>query len=124
MIRATKSEVPPAPFVFTVISTPPPEKPGPRNVKRVVFAVACEFAFVVFARICDSEVVADPEPMSVPAAPRACTPFKPKLWESTVEVLRSTETDPFAVDVIPFEVLPPPINTDSERAKLPPVFRP
>ena len=56
--------------------------------------------------------------------PSACTPLSPKLLVSTVEVLKSRAIEPLdkaSAAVLP---LPPPMNTDSDLAKVPPWFKP
>ena len=70
-------------------------KPGPWKVNVVNPPFASEPVLVVFARMLETLVDGEPVPMSVPAAPIACTPCNPRLWASTVDLLKSTETDPF-----------------------------
>ena len=108
----TRSEVPPKLAVFTEILTPLPSKPGPFKTKVVNPAATDELVLIELLKIEDRLVPAEePAPMSVPVAPNACTPVRPRLRASTVDLLKSTDTEPFVIWLTPLFVLPPPMNT-------------
>src|SRR3569832_656327 len=116
---AARSLAPPRFAVFTLNLTPLPSKPGPFTTKVVNPRVVTESVIVALARIIDKLVEAEPDPMSVPEAPLACTPLRPKLAESTVDRLKSSDTEPLVVALLPFEDRPPPVNTKSAFANCP-----
>src|ERR1035441_6261605 len=71
-----------------------PLKPAPENSKIVApKLVLTAFKLVVSVRILDTDVLEELPRSAVPTT--ACMPFRPRLWLSTVAVLRSTFTAAF-----------------------------